>query len=100
MFEKIKNWFRPKASPSLTELSRLSDLEVKLASRCTAEIAARLLRRAELHDKENTYLRACSVLDRVAAENIRTLEGQNGKCMGDWLARRDMCLRLLREVKK
>jgi uncharacterized alpha-E superfamily protein len=76
-----------------------AEAEHLLLDRSTAEIAARLLRRAELHDKGNDYLRRCAALDRVAAENMRRLELRAGTDMGEWLERRDLCLRLLREGK-
>jgi hypothetical protein len=93
----MKNWFKgwfTTASKKTPE-----QVEDMLWNRSTAEIAARLLRRAELHRKGGDYLRMCAVLDRVAADNILKLESQDGKCMGAWLERRDLCLRLLREGK-
>ena len=70
-----------------------------LQDRSTAEIAARLLRRAELHEQGNAYLQRCAVLDRVAAENMRRLVRDAGGDMAEWVERRDLCLRLLREGK-
>lgn len=91
----FKRWFEKPQMQSCEEVERL------LCDRSTAEIAARLLRRAELHAAcDQAYLKRCSALDKVAAENIRKLEGQNNKCMSEWLDRRDLCLRLLREGHK
>lgn len=70
-----------------------------LHTRSTAEIAARLLRRAELHYGATPYLQMCASLDKVAAENMMRLEQQAGTDMVEWRTRRDMCLRLLREGK-
>lgn len=81
---------QPEQSPQ--EIERL------LWDRSTAEIAARLLRRAELHDQDGRhYLRRCAALDRVAAHKIQQLEQQAGSDMANWQQRRDTCLRLLRE---
>lgn len=49
-------------------------LERKLRTRCNAEIAARLMRRAEVHEERGGYPARCSPMDRVAAERIRDLE--------------------------
>lgn len=86
------NWMARKTPQTPEELEQL------LSDRSTAEIAARLLRRAELHDQSDRYLRRCSSLDRVAAENIRRLELRaNPGGISQWMERRDLCLRLLRE---
>jgi hypothetical protein len=90
----FKGWFKP------THIQTPEEAEHLLSHRSTAEIAARLLRRAELHGGHNShYLRRCAALDRVAAENMRRLELSSGRDICEWLDRRDLCLRLLREGK-
>lgn len=78
-----------------------AQLEHLLRDRSTAEIVARLLRRAELHlaPGADSYLPRCSALDCVAAENMMRLEQKAGTDMVEWRGRRDLCLRLLREGK-
>lgn len=49
-------------------------LERKLGTKCNIEIAARLARRAEIHDEKGGYPARCSPMDRVAAARIRDLE--------------------------
>jgi hypothetical protein len=49
-------------------------IRAKLRDRCNAEITARILRRAEIHDGQNSYLARCSPLDREAAARITALE--------------------------
>lgn len=46
----------------------------KLRTRCNAEIAARLIRRAEIHEEKGGYAARCSPLDREAAARITSLE--------------------------
>lgn len=46
----------------------------KLERRCSAEIAARLVRRAEIHEQRGGYVARCSPMDRVAAARILELE--------------------------
>jgi hypothetical protein len=62
-------WFNKKITPDLIKQDR-----ERLSGRGNAEIAARLLRRAELHDDSNAYLARCSTLDRIAAHRILDLE--------------------------
>jgi hypothetical protein len=94
----MKSWFKGWFSQPNTQTPE--EVEHLLWNRSTAEISARLLRRAELHAKcSDAYLRRCAALDRVAAENLRRLELKTGTHMGEWLDRRDLCLRLLREGK-
>lgn len=95
----MKSWFKT-WWPARKQAQTPEEAELLLMDRGTAEIAARLLRRAELHDKGNHYLRACAALDRVAAENIRRLELKAGTDMGVWQDRRYRCLCLLREGNK
>ena len=91
MLGKLVLWFGKAPNQSPEEIERL------LNNRTSAEIAARLLRRAELHGNSDDYHRRCAVLDRVAAEQIRKLESMTSADLGAWDDRRDMCLRLLRE---
>lgn len=49
-------------------------LERKLGMRCNAEITARLIRRAEIHDERGGYPSRCSPMDREAAARITALE--------------------------
>lgn len=94
----MKGWF--KAWFSTPKQQTPEEAERLLLHRSTAEIAARLLRRAEIHaTSPHHYLRRCAALDRVAAENMRRLELSSGRDIMDWLDRRDLCLRLLREGK-
>ena len=94
----MKSWF--KGWLSTTPKQTPEEIERLLSGRSTAEIAARLLRRAELHVQDGrAYLVQCAVLDRIGAENIRKLEAKSSSDLGAWLERRDLCLRLLREGK-
>lgn len=49
-------------------------VQAKLQRKCNVELAARLLRRAEIHEEHGGYPARCSPLDRVAAERIKELE--------------------------
>ena len=93
----MKNWFKSWFATAPTHTCEQAEL--LLQDRSTAEIAARLMRRAELHDEGNAYLQRCAVLDRVAADNMRRLVRDAGMDIPEWVERRDLCLRLLREDK-
>lgn len=62
-------WSKNAITPQLIDQERL-----RLRTRCNAEIVARMLRRAEIHDKSNLYLARCATLDRIAADRILDLE--------------------------
>ncbi len=95
MLALIKAMFKSNTQPAQTAEQSYNLLQ----DRSSAEIAARLLRRAELFEAQgDAFLKRCAALDKVAAENIRRLENEKG-VMSEWLDRRDLCLRLLREGK-
>lgn len=72
-----------------------------LQHRSSAEIAARLLRRADVFERSHdNFLKRCAALDKVAAETMRQLVlNDPNQQIGEWLDQRDLCLRLLREGK-
>jgi hypothetical protein len=49
-------------------------VRAQLSKRCNAEIAARLVRRAFIHEEHGGYVARCSPLDREAAARITQLE--------------------------
>lgn len=78
--------------PDNTILKRREDL----LQQHSAEIAARLLRKAELMREGNVQHKLDAELLEAAADHMRksVLDGAS-----EWLDRRDLCLRLLREGK-
>jgi hypothetical protein len=52
-----------------------SSILEKMQNRCNIEIAARMTRRAEIHENsKDDYLKRCAALDRVSAQRILDLE--------------------------
>lgn len=76
-------------------------VRAKLASRCTAEIVARITRRAEIHEEHGGYHARCSPLDREAAERIIRLEARlavaEGRSPGEFEDQVRKMLGILRE---
>lgn len=99
MFDGIITWWNRKWAPKPAQSAEESFS--LLQHRESAEIAARLLRRAELFENSGQeYLKRCAALDKVAAENMRLLVLRDPtEQIGTWLDKRDLCLRLLREGK-
>jgi len=98
MLTLIKAMFKSNKQPAQTA-EHTYDL---LRNRSSAEIAARLLRRAELHEASaQPYLQRCTSLDRVAADVIQRAEEahMSPQELAQWLDNRNLCLRLLREGK-
>jgi hypothetical protein len=99
MIGRMVNWLNRKwASKPRQSAEEAFSL---LQHRSSAEIAARLLRRAELFERSHdNFLKKCAALDKVAAENMRQLVlNDANQQIGEWLDKRDLCLRLLREGK-
>ncbi len=73
----------------------------KLSTRCNAEIVARILRRAEIHEQHGGYPSRCSPLDRAAAERIIKLEARmalaEGRSLNEFEDQVARMLTILRE---
>jgi len=68
MFDTVRRWLNPLPQDDA------ATVQAKLHTRCNAEIVARLLRRAEIHEQQGGYPARCSPLDREAAQRIIQLE--------------------------
>lgn len=96
MLNRIKARFKSRTPPTQTA-EQAYDL---LCNRSSAEIAARLLRRAELFENsKDDFLKRCTALDKVAAEQMERLVGLANpyKDIQPWRDARDNCLNNLRE---
>ncbi len=96
MFKKIKGWFTKRPVPNAQETYHL------LKDRSSAEIAARLVRRAAMFEESgDEFLQRCAALDKVAADTIAKMQAdkKDPDAWRQWLAERDLCLRLLAEGK-
>ena len=96
MFKKIKGWFTKRPVPNAQETYHL------LKDRSSAEIVARLMRRATMFaETDDEFLKRCAALDKVAAETITQMQAdkKDPDAWRQWLAERDLCLRLLAEGK-
>jgi hypothetical protein len=67
---RFQSWLCPAEPETPDQVIR------KLATKCNMEIAARLVRRAEVHEEHGGYPARCSPMDRIAADRIRDLERQ------------------------
>lgn len=97
MISGIIEWFNP-PPPESNESVR-----DKLMDRSSAEIAARLINRARLHEEQGGYASRCSPLDLVAAERIMALEEELIACkdgMSMIRARVACMLEILRRPKE
>lgn len=78
MWDAIKNYFDLQSQNRWVTPKREWEgndvVEARLRERSNLEIAARLFRRAEVHEEKGGYPARCSPLDRVAAERILFLE--------------------------
>jgi hypothetical protein len=97
MLNKIVSWWNRVWTP--VPVQTVQEMHQLLKDRSSAEIAARLLRRAELFESgSDDFLKRCAALDRVAAERIhRVTLNDPTQDVSKWLDARDLCLRLLRE---
>lgn len=67
MIRRFLAWLRPPEQDDPATVLR------KLGNKCNAEIVARLLRRAEIHEEHGGYPARCSPLDRDAARRMQGL---------------------------
>lgn len=78
IWNRIKNYFDLQSQNRWVTPKREWEgndvVEERLRGRNNLEIAARLLRRAELHEERGGYPARCSPMDRVASERILLLE--------------------------
>lgn len=93
------SWLNRKLEGDKPESNQV--VAAKLAVRCNAEIVARILRRAEIHEAHGGYLARCSVLDTQAAGRIMNLERKlalaENRCASEFEREVERMLRVLRE---
>ena len=99
MFKNITNWFKSHKRP----VPNASETYNLLKDRSSAEIAARLTRRAAMFEESgDEFLKRCAALDKVAADTIAKMQADKNDpdAWRRWIADRELCVRLLAEGSK